>query len=249
MSSFNRSQLIDGLRAIAVLAMIVYHFAWDLGFFNIVDPFIVNSGWWKIFAVSIGSSFLFLSGISFWLSAYGGINFRKFTKRFLILISAALLVSLGTYQADSNTFVFFGILHLLSACTLLGLLIYKMPSALIILIGLSIVILEPYLISDFYEPKYLAWTGLFSGSTGSVDFYGFIPWSSAYIFGIGLSKIIFKIDGKGIWTNNFLFSNARKNSVLIKTFFWLGRNSLLIYLIHQPILIGIIYTYMKIFML
>ena len=124
-----------------------------------------------------------------------------------------------------------------------------MPSALIILIGLSIIIFEPYLISDFYEPKYLAWTGLFSGSTGSVDFYGFIPWSSAYIFGIGLSKIIFKINGKGIWTNNFLFSNTRKNSVLFKTFFWLGRNSLLIYLIHQPILIGIIYTYMKIFML
>ena len=91
-----------------------------------------------------------------------------------------------------------------------------MPSALIILIGLSIIIFEPYLISDFYEPKYLAWTGLFSGSTGSVDFYGFIPWSSAYIFGIGLSKIIFKINGKGIWTNNFLFSNTRKNSVLIK---------------------------------
>ena len=195
MSSINRSKLIDGLRVIAVLAMIVYHFAWDLGFFNIVDPVLVNSGWWKTFAVSIGSSFLFLSGISFWLSAYGGINFRKFTKRFLILVSAALIVSLGTYQADSDTFVFFGILHLLSACTLLGLLIYKMPSALIILIGLSIIIFEPYLISDFYEPKYLAWTGLFSGSTGSVDFYGFIPWSSAYIFGIGLSKIIFKIDG------------------------------------------------------
>ena len=81
MSSINRSQLVDGLRAIAVLAMIVYHFAWDLGFFNIVDPIIVNSGWWKIFAVSIGSSFLFLSGISFWLSSCDGIDYRKFFKR------------------------------------------------------------------------------------------------------------------------------------------------------------------------
>ena len=82
MSSFNRSQLIDGLRAIAVLAMIVYHFAWDLGFFNIVDPFIVNSGWWKIFAISIGSSFLFLSGISFWLSAYGVLILENSQKDF-----------------------------------------------------------------------------------------------------------------------------------------------------------------------
>ena len=98
-----------------------------------------------------------------------------------------------------------------------------MPSALIILIGLSIIIFEPYLISDFYEPKYLAWTGLFSGSTGSVDFYGFIPWSSAYIFGIGLSKIIFKINGKGIWTNNFLFSNTRKKFSINQNIFLVGK--------------------------
>ena len=106
-----RNQLVDGLRSLAVLAMIVYHFAWDLGFFNIVDPVVVNTGAWKNFAISIGSSFLFISGISFWLSVYGGINFRKFTKRFLILVSAALLVSLGTYKADSDTFVFFGIFY------------------------------------------------------------------------------------------------------------------------------------------
>ena len=247
MSSINRSRLVDGLRAIAVLAMIVYHFAWDLGFFNIVDPIIVNSGWWKIFAVSIGSSFLFLSGISFWLSSCDGIDYRKFFKRFFILFAAALLVSLGTYQADPNTFVFFGILHLLLACTLLGILIYKIPSLLIILIGFSIIFLEPYLISDFYEPKYLAWTGLYSGSTGSVDFYGFIPWSSAYIFGLGFSKIIFRIQGKVKWINNFLFLNSRRNSIINKTFFWMGRNSLLIYLVHQPILIGIIYAYINIF--
>ena len=59
-----------------------------------------------------------------------------------ILFSAALLVSLGTYQADPNTFVFFGILHLLLACTLLGILIYKIPSLLIILMGFSIIFFE-----------------------------------------------------------------------------------------------------------
>ena len=247
MSSINRNQFIDALRAIAVLAMIIYHFAWDLGFFNIVDPVVVNSGWWKIFAVSIGSSFLFLSGFSFWFFSYSGINFRKFFKRILILIAAALIVSLGTYQADSNTFVFFGILHLLSACTLLGILIYRIPPTLIIFIGLLIIIFEPYLISEFYEPKYLAWTGLYSGSTGSVDFYGFIPWSSAYIFGLGFSKIIFRKRGEEIRINNFLFFKTSRNSILIKIFFWMGRNSLLVYLTHQPILMGLIYTYVNFF--
>ena len=248
MNSERRNQFIDALRALAVLAMIVYHFAWDLGLFNIIDPVTVNSGKWKLFAVSIGSSFLFLSGISFWLASKNGMKPRKFISRFFFLISAALLVSLGTYIADPKTFVFFGILHLLCACTLLGLIIYKLPALIILIIGFSIIILEPYLVSDIYKPKYLAWTGLYTGPTGSVDFYGFIPWSCAYIFGLGFSKIIFKSKDNDIWINNFLFSNKRKNSISIKTFFWMGRNSLLIYLIHQPILIGIIYTYMKIFM-
>ena len=116
MISDNRNQLIDALRAFAVLAMIVYHFAWDLGLFNVVDPVIVNSGRWKLFAVSIGSSFLFLSGISFWLASSNGINFKKFTFRLFFLIVAALIVSLGTYVADSQTFVFFGIFFKSAFC-------------------------------------------------------------------------------------------------------------------------------------
>ena len=244
MSSDNRNQFIDALRAFAVLAMIVYHFAWDLGLFNVVDPVIVNSGRWKLFAVSIGSSFLFLSGISFWLASRNGINFKKFTFRLFFLIVAALIVSLGTYVADSQTFVFFGILHLLSVCTLLGLLIYKLPMIVILIIGFLILFLEPYLISEFYKPKYLAWTGLYTGPTGSVDFYGFFPWSSSYIFGLGISKIIFKRKEHFLFNTSTLKIFSTKG-FFSKSFFWLGRNSLIVYLIHQPILIGIIYIYLN----
>ncbi len=244
MSSDNRNQLIDALRAFAVLAMIVYHFAWDLGLFNVVDPVIVNSGRWKLFAVSIGSTFLFLSGISFWLASSNGINFKKFTFRLFFLIVAALIVSLGTYVADSQTFVFFGILHLLSVCSLIGLLIYKLPVILILIIGFLILFLEPYLISEIYKPKYLAWTGLYNGPTGSVDFYGFFPWSSSYIFGLGISKIIFKKKEQFLFNSSSLKIFNTKG-FFFKSFFWLGRNSLIVYLIHQPILIGIIYIYLN----
>ena len=244
MSSDNRNQFIDALRAFAVLAMIVYHFAWDLGLFNVVDPVIVNSGRWKLFAVSIGSSFLFLSGISFWLASRNGINFKKFIFRLFFLVAAALIVSFGTYVANSQTFVFFGILHLLSVCTLLGLLIYKLPMIVILIIGFLILFLEPYLISEFYKPKYLAWTGLYTGPTGSVDFYGFFPWSSSYIFGLGISKIFFKRNER-ILFNKKTFEIFPTKTLFSKSFFWLGRNSLIVYLIHQPILIGIIYIYLN----
>ena len=242
-----RNQLVDGLRSLAVLAMIVYHFAWDLGFFNIVDPVVVNTGAWKNFAISIGSSFLFISGISFWLATRSGINFKKFMFRLSILVSAALLVSLGTYQANPNTFVFFGILHLLSACTFLGLIIYKFPSFIILFLGIIILLSEPYLVSEIFEPKYLAWTGLYSEATGSVDFYGFFPWSSAYIFGLVFAKVFFGNNDRKIFKKRFSVNNNQFNGVFLKIFFWSGRNSLFIYLIHQPILIAIIYLYLNYF--
>ena len=127
---------------------------------------------------------------------------------------------------------------------LLGFLIYKLPVIVILIIGFLILFLEPYLISEFYKPKYLAWTGLYTGPTGSVDFYGFFPWSSSYIFGLGISKIIFKKK------EQFLFNSSslkifNKKGFFSKFFFWLGRNSLIVYLIHQPILIGIIYIYLN----
>ena len=245
MSVKQRVQLLDGLRATAVLAMIIYHFAWDLGFFNIVDPVLVNSGPWKLFAISIGCSFLFLSGCSFWLASSEGINFRKFLWRLFILIVAALLVSLGTYQADPNTFVFFGILHLLAACTLFGLLIFKLPILILIFMSFAIISFKNYFVSDFFEPKYLAWTGLFSGATGSVDFYGFLPWSAAYVLGLSTAKILHKSGFELSWSTNFLFLKSSKRHFVQSFFFWIGRNSLLVYLIHQPILILCIIAYLR----
>ena len=243
MSSKQRSQLIDGLRATAVLAMMIYHFAWDLGFFNIVDPIIVNSGMWKLFAVSIGSSFLFLSGISFWLASADGTNLKKFLYRLAILIGAALLVTVGTYKANPDTFVFFGILHLLAVCTLLGLLIYRLPVFFLFFLGLAIIIGKPYLMSVDFQPKYLAWIGLFPGPTGSADFYGFFPWSSAYVFGLGVAKLIIRARQESIWDSS-LFMKPYKRGILQVSFFWIGRNSLFVYLIHQPILMAMIFGYL-----
>ena len=158
---------------------------------------------------------------------------------------AALIVSLGTYAADSQTFVFFGILHLLSVCTLLGLLIYRLPAVFLITLGLLIVIGKPYLVSEYFQPKYLAWIGLYPGPTGSADFYGFLPWSSAYIFGLGFAKILISKISEIRSESSLLFIKSNRKSVLQVSFFWIGRNSLIVYLIHQPIFMGLIFGYLE----
>mgnify|MGYP001096757976 FL=1 len=249
MSYTNRIQILDFFRAIAVIAMIFYHFVYDLGDFGYVNLITVVNGYLKLFAQSIGVSFLFVSGVSFWVMASGGINWLKYSKRLAILIAAAIIISLATYRINSNTFICFGILHLLAACSLFSIFIYKLPIILLIVLGAGIVILpDLYHTSNYYsaalfESKFLSWSGLYDGKTGSVDFYAFMPWSAAFIFGLALSKVFIKPSRASSLSP--LSFKEEKSGLVISSILWIGRNSLLIYLIHQPLLIGLILGFQK----
>ena len=108
-----RSEKIDLARGFSILAMVFYHFCWDLGEFGILESAQINSGGWRLFAQLIGSTFLFISGLSFWLYYRFGRSRQKFFYRVVKLIIASLIVSFGTAFAYGDYFVFFGILHLL----------------------------------------------------------------------------------------------------------------------------------------
>ena len=251
MSSINRIRLLDFFRAIAVIAMIFYHFVYDLGDFGYVNMITVVNGYWKLFAQAIGCSFLFVSGVSFWVMASGGINWSKYSKRLAILVAAAILISIATYRVNSNTFIFFGILHLLAACSLFSILIYRLPIIVLLVLGTVILILpEYYHTSSYYndtlfQNRVLSWTGLYSGKTGSVDFYAFMPWSAAFVFGLACSKIFIK-PRRASSLSPLSFKEERLN-VILSTILWIGRNSLIVYLIHQPILIGLIIGFQKVY--
>ncbi len=241
MRSTQRLIFLDYARATAIIAMIIYHFVYDLGQFGFVDMFSVINGPWKTFAQLIGISFLFISGFSFWIMARNGINWSKYFRRLGVLIFAALAVSLGTLYYMREAFIFFGILHLLATCSILAVLIYKIPSIALIFLGIILILIPQYFKSEIFEPKILAWTGLYDGLTGSADFYAFMPWSAAFIFGISLAKIgnsKFKSDS----VSQSLF-REKKLSRISTFLLWAGKNSLLVYIVHQPILIGLIYCY------
>ena len=249
MSSINRIRPLDFFRSISVIAMIFYHFVFDLGDFGYINMITVVNGYWKLFAQSIGCSFLFISGISFWIMANGGINWSKYLKRLAILIAAALLISVVTYRVNSNTFIFFGILHLLAACSIFSLMVFRLPFIVLLVIGVGILLLPDYYYSSTYyndnlfSQKLFSWTGLYNGKTGSVDFYAFMPWSAAFIFGLAISKIFVK--PKRSSSLSPLSFKEEKAGFTLSSILWIGRNSLLVYLIHQPILISLILGFQK----
>ena len=241
MNSSKRMEIIDYCRSISIIAMIIYHFSYDLGQFGLIDLNNIMSGPWKIFAILIGTSFLFISGFSFWIMISERFNKRSYIKRLLVLSFSSLIITIVTYFYLGNAFIFFGILHLLAACSILGLIIFKLPYLILIFISVIVFFLPQVYQSDFFEPKYLSWIGFYGKSTGSADFYPLFPWSSSFIMGVAISKII----SKKKYFENLIYLDKTTN-ILKSTLLWSGRNSLLIYLIHQPILVGLIYLFILI---
>src|SRR5690606_2738746 len=106
-----RLEAIDVARGLALVAMAIYHFAWDLEFFGYVPHAMTAQGGWKLLARCIASSFLFLVGVSLFLGHARGIRWRPFLRRLAMVAGAAAAISLVTWLAVPGGLIFFGILH------------------------------------------------------------------------------------------------------------------------------------------
>lgn len=235
-----RITLIDTLRGVALLAMASYHFTWDLEFFGYLDPGTATQGWWKIYARSIASSFLFLAGVSLVLAHYPSIRWDAFWKRFGMVAGAAAAISIATLIALPNEWIFFGILHSIAVASLIGLAFVRMSpfvsgSAVALLVILLIVdswIAPGSFRSELFDPRYLSWTGLFQHAPRSNDFVPLFPWLAALLGGIAVTRVAMQRN----WLTPLSLVQTRPNLVSRA-----GRHSLVIYLLHQPVLITIVY--------
>jgi len=80
-----RIELVDVARGLALVAMAIYHFVWDLDFFGYIDPGTSITGGWRIFARCIAISFLFIVGVSLHLANRQGFRrvvLQRFEYRF-----------------------------------------------------------------------------------------------------------------------------------------------------------------------
>jgi uncharacterized membrane protein len=107
----SRIAALDVARGVALVCMAIFHGSWDVAFLHIVrfDP--GASTGWIVFARAIAGSFLLLVGISLVLSTRNGFRPKPYLKRLGMIVAAAALVSVATYFAMPEGWIFFGILH------------------------------------------------------------------------------------------------------------------------------------------
>ena len=241
MKSGLRLGRLDIARGVALIAMAIYHFGWDLEFFGYLAQGSASQGWWRIFARCIASSFLFLVGFSLVLAHSRAIRWRPFLKRLAQVVLAAATISLLTCFFMPQGFIFFGILHQIALASLLGLLFIRSPVWLTILLAAAIIATPVYYRAEFFNHPALWWVGLSSINPISNDYVPLFPWFGAVLLGIAAARIM---QTTGLLR---LLQGGIKPQWLEHLVTFIGRHSLIFYLVHQPVLIGLLYGFSAIF--
>ncbi|MFD1226841.1 heparan-alpha-glucosaminide N-acetyltransferase [Pseudochrobactrum kiredjianiae] len=237
MKSGLRLGRLDIARGMALIAMAIYHFGWDLEFFGYLAQGSASQGWWRIFARCIASSFLFLVGFSLVLAHSRAIRWRPFLKRLAQVVLAAAAISLLTWFFMPQGFIFFGILHQIALASLLGLLFIRSPVWLTILLAAAIIATPVYYRAEFFNHPALWWVGLSSINPVSNDYVPLFPWFGAVLLGIAAARIM---QATGLLR---LLQGGIKPPWLEHLLTFIGRHSLIFYLVHQPVLIGLLYGF------
>ena len=234
---------IDVLRGLAILMMVTYHLIFDLTYFG-VFPFNISSGVWWWFARSTAFIFLFLVGISLTLS-YSRQKlmgqkqekknyFPKYLKRGVKLFFLGLLITLATWIFIPEDFIVFGVLHFIGIAIILEYPFLN-KKYLNLILGIIFIIVGFVLAQFTVAYPWLLWLGLKPAGFITVDYFPLLPWLGVVSLGLFAGKTLYPG-----YKRIFYLPDFSKNPFTV-IFGFLGRHSLLIYLLHQPILIMILY--------
>ena len=236
-----KTKRIDGLdifRGFAILAMVLYHFTYDLNYFHIISLDMNHSSITLLIRYTIITIFLLNMGISLALAHKDAIRWSAMRKRVLQLGSASLLVTLATYFVFSSSWIYFGILHFILVASLITVMLLKFPK---VTLGLTLIILigsVTHLLN--MHTLYALLQGPLALPSHTEDLVPLFPWL-AVVF-IGTLLVHYHLHEK-IFNLPLFNVKFRINKLLKK----MGQNSLLIYLIHQVILFGAFELYFRFF--
>ncbi len=239
---------VDFIRGLAVVMMVLFHLAYDLSYFGVygLDMY---SGFWFYFARVTASIFILLAGVSLSLSAsrarLQGQDkklYLKFMKRGLEIFSIGLGLTAVTYLLIGNGFIIFGILHFIGLSIILAYPFLNLK-ALNMMVGTVIIVVGIYLQGFEFDFPWLLWLGLAPRGFYTLDYFPLFPWFGAILVGIFLGDAFYGGCSRRIGLPDL------SGFFPAKPFIPLGRNSLPIYLIHQPLLIAAIYILKKLILI
>jgi uncharacterized membrane protein len=232
--TMGRVALVDVARSVALVAMATYHTVFILELFGYLAPYTATTGIWALFARAVASSFLILVGIGLWLAHRNGIRWDQVLRRTLQVGGAAALVSGVTWYTYGDQVIWFGILHCIAVASLVGLAVLRWPAWALALLSGAVFVLPRLARFDALSANWNSWLGLGTGPVYAADYLPAFPWFAPVLLGIAIAKVM---SSAGLWPRL-----AALSSPLLWRLGAPGRHSLIIYLVHIPIIFAIIWA-------
>ncbi len=224
---------LDAFRGICLLGMVIVHLVYDLVYlYGILDW--QYPTWFTLVQQWGGIFFILLSGTCVTLGTHH-------VKRGLIVIGCGMLVSVATWGmylvgfADKGIIIYFGVLHCLGVCMLLWSVFRRLPNAALIVIGALLAAAGMYLLLCDIRPvsyPYLAPLGILNADFSSSDYFPLLPHLGFFLLGAVLGRTAYR-------RRETLLPRVNESNPVLRFLCLCGRQSLWIYLGHQPVLAGL----------
>jgi len=228
---------VDAVRGVAIIMMIVYHSTYDLdtlGGYDIQS----TTGYWALFADITAGLFLFLVGVSLVISRTrtsltGWRLLGKYLARSLRILAYGMVLTV-VFLALGMGVVAFGILHLIGISIILAYPFLGLRFTNLVL-GTLIFAAGQYILAQGLDSQsfWLLPFGVVPEGVIMPDYRPLLPWFGVVLIGLFFGNVVYG-DGR----RPAVLED--KAPVLARPLLPPGRNSLSIYLIHQPIIVALL---------
>ena len=222
-----RIEGLDALRGIAIVAMVAYHFCFDLRYFEITRSDFEHDWRWLTARTLILSSFLAIAGISAVLAQRRPMPTVRWLRHIGIIAIAAALVSAASALVFPESFIWFGVLHAIALSLLVARPFFGRP-VLAAVVGLAVIAAGCTFADPAFDNQWLGWIGFMTHKPVTEDYVPLFPWTGVLLLGVAASHWLVR-------TRFALLVPLARTPWLLR---WLGRHSLAVYLVHQPVMIA-----------
>lgn len=207
--------------------MVAYHFAFDLAWFRLLSADFNHDPFWLASRALIVTIFLGLVGVSLVLAKRAHPSPQRFWRRVALIAACAILVSIASYVTFPQTFITFGILHAIAVSSVLARPLVDFPRVALAL-GIAVIAAGTTVHLPLFDVPWLNWIGMMTHKPATEDYVPLFPWFGVVLVGVAvgaaLPRLRRALEQASRWSPGWLA--------------WLGRHSLVIYLVHQPLLVG-----------
>ena len=231
----SRYDRLDALRGVAIVWMAVFHFCFDLAHFRLIEQNFYRDPFWTTQRTFIVSLFLFCAGFGQAIAVIQGQSSRRFWRRWAQVAGCAVLVSIGSYLMFPRSYIYFGVLHGIAVMLVVTRFTARLGPWLWPL-GLVAVLLPRLVQHGFFDTRWTSWVGLVTRKPVTEDYVPVLPWLGVMWW--GLAAGLWVLRNRPHWVGG-------ATPAAFKPLALLGRWSLSFYMLHQPVLIGLLMLWMQ----